>query len=221
MLAAELRPQGFTRFELQALDRGLVSGRFELQELLSRGATADIYLATDRCLDRQVAVKLLHPDLADDGAFAARFEREARAAAALSHPNVVGVFDYGIAGVDDLFWLPPRREAVTANLTHRLESRTVPFIVIEYVPGPTLKAIARERAPLPEADALDIGAQIAAALDAAHRRGLVHRNVKPENVLLPANGVAKVTDFGLARAIGAAQLTATRTVLGTAHYTSP
>jgi serine/threonine-protein kinase len=97
----------------------------------------------------------------------------------------------------------------------------VPFIVMEYVPGPNLKAIARERAPLPEAGALDIGAQIAAALDAAHGHRLVHRNVKPENVLLPDNGVLKVTDFGLARALGDAQMTVTRTVLGTAHYTSP
>jgi hypothetical protein len=143
-----------------------------------------------------VAAKILDPALASDPLFVERFRREAQAAAALNHPNVVAIYDTGTT--DDSY-----------------------FIVMEYVPGPNLKEVIRERGALPEAEALTIGAQVAAALGAAHNRGLIHRDIKPHNILLRPDGAAKVTDFGIARAAGASQLTSTQTVMGTAHYLSP
>lgn len=157
---------------------------------------ARVYLAHDRRLERDVAAKILNPALASDPLFVERFRREAQAAAALNHPNIVAIYDTGTT--DDSY-----------------------FIVMEYVPGPNLKEAIRERGALPEAEALTIGAQVAAALEAAHHRKLIHRDIKPHNVLLHPGGAAKVTDFGIARAAGASQLTSTQTVMGTAHYLSP
>jgi eukaryotic-like serine/threonine-protein kinase len=181
---------------VQMSDQQRIGERYDLRQTIGIGGMARVYLAHDRRLDRDVAAKILDPALASDPLFVERFRREAQAAAALNHPNVVAIYDTGTT--DDSY-----------------------FIVMEYVPGPNLKEVIRERGALPEAEALTIGAQVAAALGAAHNRGLIHRDIKPHNILLHPDGAAKVTDFGIARAAGASQLTSTQTVMGTAHYLSP
>jgi hypothetical protein len=181
---------------VQTSDQQRIGDRYELEQTIGTGGMARVYLAHDRTLDREVAVKILTPGLAADPLFVERFRREAQAAAALNHPNIVTIYDTG-----------------TTDQTY--------YIVMEYVPGPNLKEAIRQRGALPEAEALGIGAQVAAALEAAHHRRLIHRDVKSHNVLLHPTGTAKVTDFGIARAAGASQLTATNTVMGTAHYLSP
>jgi hypothetical protein len=181
---------------VQISDQQRIGERYDLRQTIGIGGMARVYLAHDRRLNRDVAAKILDPTLASDPLFVERFRREAQAAAALNHPNVVAIYDTGTT--DDSY-----------------------FIVMEYVPGPNLKEAIRERGALPEAEALTIGAQVAAALGAAHSRGLIHRDIKPHNVLLHPDGAAKVTDFGIARAAGASQLTSTQTVMGTAHYLSP
>ena len=177
-------------------DQQRIGERYDLRQTIGIGGMARVYLAHDRRLNRDVAAKILDPALASDPLFVERFRREAQAAAGLNHPNIVAIYDTGTT--DDSY-----------------------FIVMEYVPGPNLKEAIRERGALPEAEALTISAQVAAALGAAHSRGLIHRDIKPHNVLLHPNGAAKVTDFGIARAAGASQLTSTQTVMGTAHYLSP
>ena len=159
---------------------------------------AEVYVAEDGLLNRTVALKVLFPELAQDEAFVERFRREARAAASLNHHNIVSVYDFG---EDDGAW----------------------FIVMEYVDGPTLRDIIRREGPLDPARAAEIGSEVAAALAAAHAEGIVHRDVKPANVLIAsATGTVKVTDFGIARAANARQgLTMPGTVLGTATYLSP
>ena len=148
-------------------------------------------------LDRPVALKVLFPELSLDHSFVERFRREAQAAANLSHPNIVPVFDWG-------------------------QSESTYFIVMEYVDGETLSSIIGNRAPLAPAQAASVAADIAKALNYAHRHGVVHRDVKPGNVLITADGQVKVTDFGIARAIGAdEQVTQTGLVMGTATYFSP
>ena len=175
------------------------NGRYELQRRLARGGMAEVFLARDLLLDRPVAVKVLFPEFATDPAFVARFRREAQAAANLNHPNIVGVYDWG------------------------QEDGTY-FIVMEYVDGRSLSDILRtEGLPPPDA-AADIATDVAAALGFAHRNGVVHRDVKPGNILITAAGQVKVADFGIARAIaGGAEenLTQTGSVMGTATYFSP
>ncbi|MEF3121470.1 Stk1 family PASTA domain-containing Ser/Thr kinase [Kocuria flava] len=173
----------------------VLEGRYELGPRLARGGTATVYRARDRRLDRPVAVKLLHPHLAEDAGAAERFAREARAAARLSHPHVVSVLDQG-----------------------RSPDGT-PYLVMELVEGPTLRRVLRERGALPVPEALDVLEALLDGLAAAHRAGLVHRDVKPENVLLDAGGRITVADFGLTRA--ADQHTGTGTVLGTVGYAAP
>ncbi len=175
----------------------LLDGRYRVQARLARGGMATVYTALDIRLDRRVAVKVMHPALADDEAFVARFIREAKAAARLSHPNVVPVYDQGA------------------------DAGSV-FLVMEYVAGRTLRDLLHERGRLSPTQALDVLEPVLAALEAAHAAGLVHRDIKPENVLLASDGRVKVADFGLARAVEAANLTATTGLLmGTVGYLAP
>jgi serine/threonine protein kinase/beta-lactam-binding protein with PASTA domain len=176
----------------------VLDGRYEVGQKIARGGMATVYQARDLRLDRIVAVKIMHSGLADDPEFVARFEREARSAARLSHPGVVSVFDQG----DDAGTL---------------------FLVMEYVPGLTLRDLIRKDAPMGPSKALELIEPVLAALAAAHQAGMIHRDVKPENVLLADDGRIKVADFGLARAVNAeTQHTATGGVLiGTVSYLSP
>ena len=173
------------------------SDRYELTHLIARGGMAQVYRARDRQLDRPVALKVLFPELSVDRAFVERFRREAQAAANLSHPNIVPVFDWG-------------------------EDSGSYFIVMEFVDGRPLSAVLRESGPLSAQQTATIGANVAAALAFAHRHGVVHRDVKPGNVLITADGIVKVTDFGIARAMNTEEsLTQTGAVMGTAAYFSP
>ncbi|HEU4543622.1 MAG TPA: Stk1 family PASTA domain-containing Ser/Thr kinase [Jiangellaceae bacterium] len=175
----------------------LLDGRYRVETALARGGMATVYRAIDTRLDRVVALKVMHPELAADNEFVLRFIGEARSAARLSHPNVVGVFDQG-------------------------EDDGTVFLAMEYVEGPTLRQVLRDRGPLPPAPALEMIQPVLAALGAAHDAGIVHRDVKPENVLVGDNGRIKVADFGLARALSDAGGTATRgLLLGTVNYISP
>jgi eukaryotic-like serine/threonine-protein kinase len=178
------------------VDEGtVIDGRYRVSSRLGSGGMADVYLAHDTLLGREVALKLLHDRNARDQEFVERFRREASSAAGLSHPNVVAVFDRGE-------W----------NGTY--------YIAMEYLPGRSLKAVVREHGPLSPPDAIDIVVQILLAVRFAHRRGIIHRDIKPHNVILDEEGRAKVTDFGIARA-GASDMTLTGSIMGTAQYLSP
>ena len=173
----------------------VVGGRYALADVLGTGGMATVWRAVDQVLDREVAVKMLSPQLAADRAFRDRFEREARHVAALSHPSLVMVFDCGTDG-------------------------GTPYIVMELVPGRTLRQVLDEAGSLPPDDAIGIAAAVCDALGAAHRAGLVHRDIKPQNIVLSPAGV-KVLDFGIARLEGTAGGTRTLAVLGTAAYLAP
>jgi serine/threonine-protein kinase len=173
----------------------IIDGRYRVIARIGSGGMADVYLAQDQLLGREVAVKLLHHHFAEDQEFVERFKREASSAAALSHPNIVGIFDRGE-------W----------NGTY--------YIAMEYVAGRSLKTIVREGGPLEPAAAIDIVIQILRAARFAHRRGVIHRDLKPHNVIVDDEGRARVTDFGIARA-GASDMTLTGSIMGTAQYLSP
>jgi eukaryotic-like serine/threonine-protein kinase len=173
-----------------------LGGRYRLVELLGQGGMATIYRAHDGQLGRDVAVKILRPEYGRDPEFLARFREEARNAASLSHPGIVSVFDYG-------------------------QGESGPYIVMELVDGQDLASILRDNGALAPRQAARIAAEVAKALHAAHTRGIVHRDVKPSNVLVARDGRVKVVDFGIARAIAEAQLTMPGTTLGSVHYFSP
>src|ERR671931_81806 len=174
----------------------MLADRYEVGRLLGAGGMAQVYEGRDRLLDRRVAIKVLLSQYAHDPAFLARFRREAQAAASLSHPNIVAVFD---TGSQDDTW----------------------FIVMEYVAGRTLKDVIRTEGALYWARAAEIAADVAGALASAHARGIVHRDVKPGNVMLTTDGKVKVMDFGIARASAVPSITQTAAVVGTAQYIAP
>jgi serine/threonine-protein kinase len=176
----------------------VLDGRYRIESRIARGGMAGVYEATDLRLDRTIAIKIMHAGLGDDEAFAARFVREARAAARLSHPNVVAVYDQG-------------------------EDDGTVFLVMELVSGHTLRDTITKESPMPAGRALALMEPVLSALGSAHRAGLIHRDIKPENVLIADDGRVKVADFGLAKAISAdTQHTATKGVLiGTVSYLAP
>ncbi|WP_235438097.1 Stk1 family PASTA domain-containing Ser/Thr kinase [Kitasatospora griseola] len=179
----------------------LLDGRYRVEQRIAVGGMSTVYRGTDTRLDRAVALKVMHPSLAGDADFTARFIREAKAVARLAHPNVVNVLDQGA------------------------DPRAV-FMAMEYVPGRTLRDLLRDRGALSVRAALDVLEPVLAALGAAHRAGLVHRDVKPENVLITDNGLVKVADFGLVRIMGAADSSTTAAteagqLLGTVSYLAP
>src|SRR3954467_14892989 len=196
----------------------LLSGRYRLDAQIGAGGMSTVYRAFDTVLERQVAIKLMHREIAADADQLERFRREARAVAQPNHPHVVGVIDAGEA--------PPPDEQTGFG-----EPVAMPYIVFEYVEGETLKDRIRRvgRLPVPEAGgyaihvagALAYAIEIARALQAAHDRRIVHRDVKPQNVLIDDEGTAKVTDFGIARSLTEEGLTADGRVLGTTDYVSP
>ncbi len=173
----------------------IIDGRYRVISRLGSGGMADVYLAHDQLLGRQVAVKVLHHHFAEDQEFVERFRREASSAAGLSHPNIVAIFDRGE-------W----------NGTY--------YIAMEYVAGRSLKALVRETGPVDPLMAIDTVIQILRAARFAHKRGVIHRDLKPHNVILDEDGRARVTDFGIARA-GASDMTMTGSIMGTAQYLSP
>ncbi|HEX8096054.1 Stk1 family PASTA domain-containing Ser/Thr kinase [Jatrophihabitans sp.] len=180
----------------------LIGGRYEIGELLGYGGMAEVHKGKDVRLGRDIAVKVLRADLARDPAFQNRFRREAQAAAGLNHPSIVAVYD---TGEDD-----------------GPEGHT-PYIVMEYVEGHTLREVLKTQGHLPPQQAMEITAEVCSALDFSHRSGIVHRDIKPGNVMITNAGAIKVMDFGIARALAdnAATVTATAAVIGTAQYLSP
>jgi eukaryotic-like serine/threonine-protein kinase len=173
-----------------------LNGRYRLGDRIGAGGMSTVYRATDETLQRTVAIKLMHREIASDSDQLERFRREARAVAQLSHPHIVGVIDYG-------------------------EDDGRPYIVFEYVEGETLKERIRRNGRLPITEAVAYAIEIARALGTAHARHIVHRDVKPQNVLIDEEGSAKVTDFGIARTLDEEGLTADGRVLGTTDYVSP
>src|SRR5947208_16121842 len=175
----------------------VIADRYELERLVGAGGMSNVYKAKDQLLERNVALKVLHPHYSDDEEYVERFRREARAVAQLSHPHIVTVIDRG-------------------------EDNGQQFIVFEYVDGENLKQLVDRTGPLPTRRAVELALEVADALAFAHEHGLVHRDVKPQNVLLTPDGNAKVTDFGIARSLDVEEgVTQTGTVLGTSNYLSP
>ena len=180
--------------------------RYDVGQVIGRGGMAEVYEGTDRRLNRRVAIKVLRPDLARDPMFQERFRREAQSAAGLNHPNIVAIYDTG----EDLI-------GEGANQV------SIPYIVMEYVDGVTLRHMLNNGPRILPERALEVIAGVLAALDYAHRHGIVHRDIKPANIMINAHGDAKVMDFGIARAMSdaATSVTATSAVMGTAQYLSP
>jgi serine/threonine protein kinase/beta-lactam-binding protein with PASTA domain len=180
----------------EALVGRVLDERYLIGDRIARGGMASVFRATDRRLDREVAIKVMHHGLGDDQQFTDRFVREAKSAAKLNHRNVVSVFDQGKDG-------------------------DVTYLVMEYVPGRTLRDIMRDESPMPPYRALELLEQILIALSAAHAAKIIHRDVKPENVLITPDGDVKVADFGLARAVSAATTATGGTLIGTVSYLAP
>lgn len=174
----------------------LLNDRYEIKRMIGGGGMANVYLAWDTILGREVAVKVLRAEYANEKEFIARFDREAQAASSLSHPNIVSIYDVG-------------------------EEDHVLYMVMEYVDGMTLKEYIQHFSPIPVSEAVDIMKQIASAISHAHENDIVHRDIKPQNILINKNGQVKVTDFGIAMALSATSLTQTNSILGSVHYLSP
>jgi len=174
----------------------VIDGRYRVLAKLGSGGMADVYLAQDELLGRQVAVKVLQDRFAGDQEFVERFRREASAAASLSHPNVVAIFDRG--SWDGTY-----------------------YIAMEYLPGKTLKEVIREQGPMPPGEAIEIAIQVLRAAAYAHRHGVIHRDLKPHNIILAEEGRVVVTDFGIARAASDGEITQAGSIMGTAQYLSP
>ena len=181
---------------LDSLIGELFDGRYRIEKRIGTGGMADVFLARDESLGRQVAIKILAERYAQDEAFVERFRREATAAAGLSHPNIVSVYDRG-------------------------QASGTSYIAMEYLNGPTLKDEITSRAPLPEAEVVNWATQALDALEYAHRQGVVHRDIKPHNMVLTDEGRLKVADFGIARAANVQQMTEAGSIVGTAQYLSP
>jgi len=174
----------------------VLNGRYELTEKIGEGGMAFAWKGRDLLLDRPVAVKLMRDSLAADPEFVARFRQEAQAAASLSHEHIAAVYDFGSDG-------------------------GLNYIVMEYVPGEDLRRRLKRQGPLSLQEALELGIQVAEALEAAHAKGIVHRDIKPANILITPEGQVKVTDFGIARAASSSEDTSTGTLLGSVHYIAP
>ncbi|MDR2702960.1 MAG: Stk1 family PASTA domain-containing Ser/Thr kinase [Cellulomonadaceae bacterium] len=183
-----------------------LGGRYEVGELIGRGGMAEVHIGHDRRLGRTVAIKILRSDLARDPAFLARFAKEAQSAAALNHPAIVAVYDTG----EDTFPDP-----TTGATIH------VPYIVMEYVEGHTVREILNHGDAVPIDEAVEITSGVLSALSYSHQAGIIHRDIKPGNVMITPTGAVKVMDFGIARAVADSAMTQTQAVIGTAQYLSP
>lgn len=173
-----------------------LNDRYKVLKVIGGGGMANVYLARDMILDRDVAIKVLRLDFANDESFIKRFHREAQSATSIAHPNIVSIYDVG-------------------------EQEDIYYIVMEYVPGQTLKQYIQQKAPIPVEKAVDIMIQITSAIAHAHQFGIIHRDLKPQNILIDDNGMVKVTDFGIAVALSSTTITQTNSVLGSVHYLSP
>ncbi|THE14428.1 Stk1 family PASTA domain-containing Ser/Thr kinase [Bacillus timonensis] len=173
-----------------------LSGRYKILEVIGGGGMANVYLARDVILERDVAIKVLRLDFSNDEEFIKRFRREAHAATSLAHPNIVSIYDVG-------------------------EEEDIYYIVMEYVPGQTLKQYIQRNAPLHPKEAINIMLQLTSAITHAHQNQIVHRDIKPQNILIDHDGTVKVTDFGIAVALSSTTITQTNSVLGSVHYLSP
>ncbi|WP_141431231.1 Stk1 family PASTA domain-containing Ser/Thr kinase [Bacillus sp. 03113] len=173
-----------------------ISGRYRILDMVGGGGMANVYLAHDMILDRDVAVKMLRLDFANDEEFIRRFHREAQSATSLVHPNIVGIYDVG-------------------------EEDSIYYIVMEYVDGQTLKQYIQQNSPINIDEALNIMRQLTSAISHAHQNHIIHRDIKPQNILIDHNGNVKITDFGIALALSATSITQTNSVLGSVHYLSP
>ncbi len=173
-----------------------ISGRYKILDIIGGGGMANVYLAHDMILDRNVAVKMLRLDLTNDEEFIRRFHREAQSATSLNHPNIVNIYDVGEE--DDIY-----------------------YIVMEHVDGQTLKQYIQEHSPLRVEEAIEIMKQLTSAITHAHQNHIVHRDIKPHNILIDREGNVKITDFGIAMALSATSITQTNSVLGSVHYLSP
>ena len=176
--------------------KNVVANRYEVVQYIGQGGMADVFLAIDTILNRHVAIKILRSDQSTDAISILRFEREAQAATTLAHPNIVEIYDVG-------------------------EYKNHHYIVMEYVAGKTLKKVIRDRAPLLNLEAVDTMKQLTSAVAEAHKRGIIHRDIKPQNVIVKSDGSLKILDFGIATAKGSAQLTQANNVMGSVHYLAP
>ncbi|BET21523.1 Stk1 family PASTA domain-containing Ser/Thr kinase [Solobacterium moorei] len=176
--------------------KNVVANRYEVVQHIGQGGMADVFLAIDTILNRHVAIKILRSDQSTDAISILRFEREAQAATTLAHPNIVEIYDVG-------------------------EYKNHHYIVMEYVDGKTLKKVIRDRAPLLNLEAVDTMKQLTSAVAEAHKRGIIHRDIKPQNVIVKSDGSLKILDFGIATAKGSAQLTQANNVMGSVHYLAP